>query len=129
VFDRTVASGLAAGQYLALSLSAADHLVDRSVAELRAMFLPALVRVLPRLAHATVVDFFATRESQATFRPAPGSAADRPGPATRMAGLALAGAYTATGWPATMEGAVRSGEAAANEVMTARRDAERVATA
>ena len=55
-----------------------------------------------------------TRERHATFRPAPGTARLATGardPATP--GLVLAGAWTATGWPATMEGAVRSGEAAA----------------
>ncbi|MFC7657769.1 FAD-dependent oxidoreductase [Pseudonocardia benzenivorans] len=47
----------------------------------------------------------------------PGQAALRPGPVSGLAGLALAGAWTATGWPATMEGAVRSGDAAAAAVL------------
>jgi monoamine oxidase len=54
-----------------------------------------------------------TREVAATFRGVPGTAALRPGPATRLRGVVLAGAWTDTGWPATMEGAVRSGNAAA----------------
>jgi hydroxysqualene dehydroxylase len=62
---------------------------------------------------ATVLDFFVTREPHATFRPAPGSAALRPPASTAAPGLFLAGAWTDTGWPATMEGAVRSGETAA----------------
>ncbi|MDQ3906444.1 MAG: FAD-dependent oxidoreductase, partial [Actinomycetota bacterium] len=73
--------------------------------------------LLPRMRAAVVRDFFVTRERHATFRPAPGSAALRPAPTTATPGLFLAGAYTATGWPATMEGAVRSGEAAATALL------------
>jgi len=114
VFDRTRPSGLAGpGQYLAVSLSAADEYVDLAVAELRQRLLPELAALLPRLRQASIVDFFVTRERHATFRPLPGSAAVRPGAVTRMPGLYLAGAWTDTGWPATMEGAARSGEAAA----------------
>lgn len=118
VFDRTGASGLSAGrypdrQYLALSLSAADALVDVPTAQLRARLLPELAALLPGLNQARVRDFFVTRERHATFRPAPGSAAARPRAVTRAPGLFLAGAWTATGWPATMEGAVRSGVTAA----------------
>jgi squalene-associated FAD-dependent desaturase len=113
VFDRTAQSGLASGQYLALSLSAADEEIEQTTAALRAMLLPELERVLPGFGRAQVLDFFVTRERHATFRPAPGTAALRPGAVTRMPGLYLAGAWTATGWPATMEGAVRSGNTAA----------------
>jgi uncharacterized protein with NAD-binding domain and iron-sulfur cluster len=59
-----------------------------------------------------VLDSFVTRERQATFDPAPGQAAARPPQRTAAPGLVLAGAWTDTGWPATMEGAVRSGNAA-----------------
>jgi uncharacterized protein with NAD-binding domain and iron-sulfur cluster len=68
-----------------------------------------------------VHDFFVTRERHATFRPAPGTAALRPSAVTATEGLFLAGAWTATGWPATMEGAVRSGTAAAAALLTANR--------
>ncbi|WP_432837440.1 hydroxysqualene dehydroxylase HpnE [Dactylosporangium sp. CA-092794] len=120
VFDRTRQSGLAEGQYLAVSLSAADGLIDAPVAQLRAIMMPALADLLPAARDARVRDFFVTRERHATFRPAPGSAADRPGPATALPGLWLAGAWTATGWPATMEGAVRSGESAAAGALSPR---------
>ena len=60
-----------------------------------------------------------TRERHATFRPAPGSGRLRPGATTARTGLHLAGAWTGTGWPATMEGAVRSGVAAAASVLSA----------
>jgi squalene-associated FAD-dependent desaturase len=122
VFDRSAAAGLpaGAGQYLALSLSAADALVDRSVAELRGWVLPHLHRLLPASRTAEIEEFFVTREPHATFRPAPGSRRLRPGPTTALPGLHLAGAWTDTGWPATMEGAVRSGNAAAASVLAQR---------
>ncbi|MFE0427101.1 hydroxysqualene dehydroxylase HpnE [Streptomyces sp. NPDC058953] len=119
VFDRTHASGLAdGGQYLALSQSAAQHEIDAPVAELRARYLPELARLLPLARDAEVRDFFVTRERTATFAPAPGVGRLRPGTRTRAPGLFLAGAWTATGWPATMEGAVRSGLTAAGAVLT-----------
>jgi squalene-associated FAD-dependent desaturase len=117
VFDRTEQSGLDSGQYLAVSLSAADDLIDVPVREIRARIMPALRQVMPSSAGAEVCDFFVTRERHATFRPAPGCAALRPGAGTAADGLVLAGAWTATGWPATMEGAVRSGEAAAQALL------------
>lgn len=123
VFDRTAQSrggddGDRAEQYVAVSLSAADELIDIPVADLRAALVPALRQLLPAAADARVKEFFVTRERHATFRPAPGSGRFRPGATTNRAGLHLAGAWTATGWPATMEGAVRSGEAAAASVLS-----------
>jgi glycine/D-amino acid oxidase-like deaminating enzyme len=117
VFDRTVQSGLAvhrpSAQLLAVSLSAADGVIDLPVAALRARLLPALTAVVPALRDANMLDFFVTREPSATFRPRPGTAPFRPANRTALPGLVVAGAYTATGWPATMESAVRSGDAAA----------------
>jgi squalene-associated FAD-dependent desaturase len=117
VFDRTEQSGLRSGQYLALSLSAADDLLGLPVAAIRDLVLPHLHRLLPESARATVEELFVTREPHATFRPAPGSRRWRPPAGTALAGLHLAGAWTDTGWPATMEGAVRSGRAAAESVV------------
>ncbi|HUC23794.1 MAG TPA: hydroxysqualene dehydroxylase HpnE [Streptosporangiaceae bacterium] len=116
VFDKTRQSGLQAGQYLAVSLSAADEYVDMPVAALRQLFVPALEQLFPAAAGAGITDFFVTRERRATFRQAPGSGALRPGAATSVPGLVLAGAWTDTGWPDTMEGAVRSGHNAAQEL-------------
>jgi squalene-associated FAD-dependent desaturase len=118
VFDRTQAGGAPAGsQYLAVSLSAASTEMAMSVQELRERYLPELQRLLPHAKHAKVQRFLVTREHAATFRAAPGVGALRPGPRTPLPGLALAGAYTATGWPATLEGAVISGHAAAEAVL------------
>ncbi|OON81847.1 hydroxysqualene dehydroxylase HpnE [Streptomyces tsukubensis] len=113
VFDRTAASGLEQGQYLALSQSTAHDEIDAPVSALRERYLPELERLLPAARGAQVKDFFVTRERTATFDPAPGTGRLRPGTRTRAPGLYLAGAWTATGWPATMEGAVRSGAGAA----------------
>ncbi|WP_175409842.1 hydroxysqualene dehydroxylase HpnE [Streptomyces sp. TRM64462] len=120
VFDRTDASGhRGGGQYLALSQSAAHDEIDAPVAELRERYLPELERLLPPARHARVQDFFVTRERTATFAPAPGVGRLRPGTRTHAPGLYLAGAWTATGWPATMEGAVRSGFTAASAALSA----------
>ncbi|MBL7497255.1 hydroxysqualene dehydroxylase HpnE [Frankia nepalensis] len=124
IFDRTDASGLAAtgkapagAQYVALSQSAAEPWVDRPAGELGAEFVAEMRRILPAARDAELIEVFVTRERTATFRQAPGSLALRPAPATGLPGFALAGAWTDTGWPATMEGAVRSGLAAARETL------------
>ncbi|UED87661.1 hydroxysqualene dehydroxylase HpnE [Streptomyces profundus] len=119
VFDRTGPAGLNAlpgarnGQYLVISQSAVTEEIQQPAEVLRKRYLPALTRLLPRAAEARLLDFFVTRERTATFAPTPGVGRLRPGPVTGAPGLFLAGAWTATGWPATMEGAVRSGLAAA----------------
>src|SRR5205085_1555898 len=82
---------------------------------------PAIAELLPRARGAHVERFVVTREHAATFRAAPGVAALRPGPRTAVPGLVLAGAWTDTGWPATMEGAVRSGHAAARGALAGAR--------
>jgi squalene-associated FAD-dependent desaturase len=119
VFDRTAASGLERGQYLVISLSAADEHIDTPADKLRARFLPEMERLFPRARAASVERFFVTREPHATFRQAPGTRSMRPGPVAELPGLYLAGAWTDTGWPATMEGAVRSGRAAARAALAA----------
>ncbi|MPY35710.1 FAD-dependent oxidoreductase [Streptomyces adustus] len=119
VFDRTAASGLREGQYLALSQSAAQDDIDAPVAALRERYLPELERLLPGTRTAGVRDFFVTRERTATFAPTPGVGRLRPGARTQAPGLYLAGAWTATGWPATMESAVRSGVSAADAALSA----------
>ncbi|WP_045877632.1 hydroxysqualene dehydroxylase HpnE [Pseudofrankia sp. DC12] len=124
IFDRTGPSGLAGtglappgSQYVALSQSAAESWVDRPAGELGDEFVAEMRRILPAARDAELVEVFVTRERTATFRQAPGTLALRPGAATGLPGFALAGAWTDTGWPATMEGAVRSGLAAARETL------------
>jgi squalene-associated FAD-dependent desaturase len=130
VFDKTSQAGVESGQYLAVSISAASDVIDVPTAELRQLFVPALERLFPAAAGASIRDFFVTRERRATFRQAPGSGALRPGAKTSVPGLALAGAWTSTGWPDTMEGAVRSGHAAAQQLireLAGQRPADRAA--
>jgi uncharacterized protein with NAD-binding domain and iron-sulfur cluster len=127
VFDRTESAGLQDGQLLAVSLSGADEYAEWSVDELRSRFVRHLAELFPRARDAAVRLFWVTREPHATFRGEPGSARHRPGPVTGVPGLFLAGAWTDTGWPATMEGAVRSGHAAAHAVLEGARVAREVA--
>jgi squalene-associated FAD-dependent desaturase len=120
LFDRTAAAGAPPGcQYLAVSLSGAEREMQMGVDALRERYIPALQELLPAARGATVERFLATREHAATFRAAPGTAALRPGPRTTVPGLVLAGSWTNTGWPATLEGAVISGHAAAAEALAA----------
>jgi squalene-associated FAD-dependent desaturase len=119
VFDRTSSQPVdpPGSQYVAVSMSAADDLLGRRPEELAGWVSGQLRPVLPAVAGARLIDSVVTKERTATFRARPGSAALRPRPATAWPGLAVAGAWTDTGWPATMEGAVRSGRAAAAAVL------------
>lgn len=125
VFDRTDSSGLTSGQLLAVSLSAADALLPRRPEEIVSEVRTELARLLPSFSEAKVVDSVVTKERRATFNAAPGTASLRPAAKTRVPGLAVAGAWTDTGWPATMEGAVRSGKAAALACLAGARRADR----
>jgi uncharacterized protein with NAD-binding domain and iron-sulfur cluster len=116
-FDRTGTSGLRSGQYLAVTVSAADPIIDEPSRSVQQRYVAELARLLPAADRATVVDAFVTRERRATFRQAAGTASLRPGPQSGLSGIWLAGAWTATGWPDTMEGAVRSGITAAEAVL------------
>jgi len=107
----------ARGEHLAVSLSAADAYMEMSKAELVARFLPQIEAALPLARQRKLLRAAAIKEPDATFVPVPGL--KRPGTSTPVRGLYLAGAYTATGWPATMESAVRSGEEAARAALEA----------
>lgn len=119
IFDKTAAAGVGdRGQYLVTSVSAADRELGRRAADLRDAHLQELAALLPAARSARVLDAFVTREPRATFRQRAGSARLRPGAATASPRIVLAGAWTATGWPDTMEGAVRSGNTAADMLMS-----------
>ena len=120
LFDRSEAGGVPPGcQYLAVSLSGAQRDMERSVDALRECYLPALSQLLPRARSANVERFLVTREHAATFRAGAGRRRASLRPTDRVRGLALAGAWTDTGWPATLEGAVLSGHAAAETALAA----------
>ena len=113
VFDRTAGAGLDDGrQCLAVSLSAAESYIGMASADLVSHFTAELARLLPAASEATVTESIVTRENSATFLGVPGSDSLRAGAESGLPGVFLAGAWTDTGWPATMEGAVRSGTGA-----------------
>ena len=101
-------------QHLVLSQSAAARYVGLGKQELIDLLLPQLQRALPSVRGGRLLRSTVIKEIDATFVPAPGLR--RPGAATPIENLYLAGAYTNTGWPATMESAVRSGAAAARSI-------------
>lgn len=117
IFDRTASSGARQGQYLVVSISGADKEVGRRPEDLGPEVVEALGAIFPEAGKARVLSTFVTREHHATFRAVPGSARHRAAARTALPGLALAGAWTATGWPPTMEGAVRSGLSAARSAL------------
>lgn len=112
-FNRTRLGGgdESGGQRIVLSLSAPGELFDLSQEQVCERILPQLREALPAAREAELVRYRVTKEPEATFVPAPGLI--RPGPRTTLPNLFLAGSYTNTGWPATMESAVRSGHTAA----------------
>lgn len=95
-------------------VSAADLLPEG--VDLKALFDAELRLALNGLGGAKLVEGLLVREVRATFRPAPGVDRYRPTQATRIPGLTLAGDYTRTEWPATMEGAARSGRLTAEVI-------------
>ena len=112
VFDRGALTGHPPerGQYLTVVSSGAPELMELRGRELVDRIAGALTA---RLGEAQLVWFRVSREPAATIAVRPGSERERPGPATGRPNVTRAGAWTGTGWPATMEGAVRSGYLAA----------------
>ncbi|MDE2228590.1 MAG: hydroxysqualene dehydroxylase HpnE [Alphaproteobacteria bacterium] len=98
---------------LSVTVSAADRLLDAPENELAAT-LWRDVAAAYELPSAPVPPVRIVRERRATFAATPEQARLRPGARTRWRNLALAGDWTDTGLPATIEGAIRSGFAAAH---------------
>lgn len=117
LFDRGALTGHlpAEGQYLTVVSSGAPELLELRG---RALVDHIAGEVTGRLGRADVLWSRVSREPAATFAARPGTASERPGPRTSRPNVVRAGAWTDTGWPATMEGAVRSGREAAR-VLTA----------
>jgi hydroxysqualene dehydroxylase len=114
VFDKRMMFGESAS-HLSLVSSGAEAVVARSNEELIELAFGELREALPRARAAKVRRAVVVREKRATFSVAPGQPA-RPPTRTDVPGLALAGDWIDTGLPATIEGAVMSGHAAANAV-------------
>jgi len=99
--------------HIVLSQSGADAWIDRPVDEIARRLLDSLRDLLPAVRRAELVDRLVIKHRRATFIPVPGVDRIRPSAKTPIVGLYLAGDWTASGWPATIEGAVRSGIIAA----------------
>jgi len=127
VFNKTALSGPASnsengknkttGQYLQLVISASYDLLQKSRQEIIDLCLKEIRQALPAAREANLVKATVIKEATATFSPEPGVDRWRPKQETSIRKLFLAGDWTATGWPATMEGAVRSGYLAAEAVL------------
>ena len=111
--------GLKNSQYLQLVISASYDLLQKPRQEIIDLCLGEVRHALPAARDANLLKATVIKELAATFSPFPGVDRWRPKQETSIAGLFLAGDWTATGWPATMEGAVRSGYLAAEAVLRA----------
>ena len=104
------------GSYVELVVSASKTLVDKSKQEIVDLAVSELREFFPAARDANLLKSTVIKEVHATYSPRPGIEADRPRPETVWPRVFLAGDWTATGWPATMEGAVRSGYLAAQSL-------------
>ena len=108
------------GSYLELVVSSSKTLVDKPRQEIIDLAVRELAEFFPAVQEARLIKATVVKEVHATFSPAPGSDAFRPPHRTPWSRIFLAGDWTATGWPATMEGAVRSGYGAAEALSSER---------
>jgi uncharacterized protein with NAD-binding domain and iron-sulfur cluster len=113
------------GSYLELVVSSSKTLLDKSRNEIIELAMRELAEFFPSVREAKLIKATVVKEVHATFSPAPGSDAYRPSHITPSERLFLAGDWTATGWPATMEGAVRSGYGAAEALVAATGNAQK----
>ena len=105
------------GQYLCVSISGAWDYAQTPRPQIEAELLSELARVLPRARRAKVRRALVIKHPQATFRCLPGANYLRPQSQSPLPNLLLAGEWVQTGWPGTMEGAVRSGRSAARRLL------------
>jgi len=113
------AKGQSSGSYIELVVSASKSLIDKSRAEIVELAVNEVREFFPAACAANLVKSTVIKEVHATYSPRPGIDAYRPPQATAWPRVFVAGDWTATGWPATMEGAVRSGYLAAEALTRA----------
>ena len=106
------------GQSLTVSISAAWDHIDLPRPELADIIADEMRAAFPRARQAQLLKSTVVKQRNATFRCTPGAQRLRPGPVTASPNLVLAGEWTDTGWPSTMEGAIISGYNAAAAVMS-----------
>jgi squalene-associated FAD-dependent desaturase len=104
------------GSYVELVVSASNSLVEKSRQEIVDLAVGELKEFFPAAVTAQLVKSTVVKEIHATYSPRPGIDLQRPPAETVWPRVFLAGDWTATGWPATMEGAVRSGYLAAQSL-------------
>ena len=104
-------------QYLQIVISASYDLVQKGRQEIIELCRGELAQILPATRTANLLKSTVIKEVRATFSPAPGVDKLRPGQESGITNLYFAGDFTRTGWPSTMEGAVRSGYLAAEAVL------------
>jgi zeta-carotene desaturase len=107
------------GSYIELVVSASKSLIDKSRREIVDLAVKEVREFFPAARTANLVKSTVIKEVHATYSPRPGVDAHRPQQTTAWPRVFLAGDWTATGWPATMEGAVRSGYLAAEALANA----------
>ena len=117
LFARPPAAGGQLGHYYQVVISASREVLQRPREEVIAQVVGEVTTALQPAAPPTVLQSRLVVEKRAVFSPLPGTDAQRPAQKTPVSNLVLAGDYTQTGWPATMEGAIRSGERAAGVVL------------
>jgi squalene-associated FAD-dependent desaturase len=105
------------GSYVEIVISGSREDLPRSREELLAMALGELKKFFPESARAKVIKSGVLKEARATFTLPPGEDDARPAQTSAIPGLFLAGDWTATGWPSTMESACRSGRLAAGAAL------------
>lgn len=105
-------------QYLCLSLSSAWEYIDMSPGKIFRQLAAELERLFPRAQEAKIEKYLVTKQREATISVAPGMEQHRLPSRTPIKNLYLAGDWTDTEWPSTMEGAVRSGINCADEIMS-----------
>jgi len=116
---RTQGENGSVGSYIELVVSSSKTLIDKSRTEIVDLALGELREFFPAAREASLLKSTVIKEVNATYSPRPGIDAHRPTPDTPWPRVFLAGDWTATGWPATMEGAVRSGYFAAEALTRA----------
>ena len=121
LLDRTIqwVFNKSEGRYLQVVVSASRSLVEMSRGAVIDLAFAELAEFFPAVKEARLEKAHVIKEIRATFSARPGIEARRPPPETRIGNLFLAGDWTRSGWPATMEGAVRSGYRAAETVARA----------
>jgi phytoene dehydrogenase-like protein len=107
------------GRYIQLVVSASRKLVETPRREVIELAIRELSEFLPSAKDAKIEKAHVVKEIRATFSALPGLESRRPTSRTAIGNLFLAGDWTRSGWPATMEGAVRSGYLAAEAVAAA----------